>query len=136
MRLIVAGGRDFSDFDYGFKAIDYMTSNTPYEDITIICGKAAGGDECGRQWYEKNKHLGVKIEYFIPDWDDISVPNARVKVNKFGKEYNAAAGMTRNHLMGDTATHLIAFHDLISRGTQDMITYMRSLNKPVKVFEY
>ncbi|CAH9014977.1 putative 5' to 3' DNA helicase-like protein [Vibrio phage 424E50-1] len=113
-----------------------MTSKTPYEDITIICGKAKGGDECGRQWYEKHKHLGVKIEYFIPEWDNITKPDAVVKLNSFGKKYNAKAGMDRNHGMGDTATHLIAFHDLISKGTQDMITYMRFLKKPVKVFEY
>lgn len=136
MRLIVAGGRDFSDFEYGWKCIDHMTKNTSKNEITIICGKAEGGDECGELWYKKNKHLGVEIEYFVPDWDDITKPDAVIKVNRFGKKYNAKAGMDRNHLMGDTGTHLIAFWDNKSKGTKDMIGYMTKLNKPVKVFEY
>ena len=136
MRLIVAGGRDFKNFEYGFKCIDHMTKDTNKKDITIICGKAAGGDTCGEKWYEANKHLGVNIEYFIPEWDNVDKPDAVVKVNKFGKEYNAKAGMDRNHNMGDTATHLIAFWDEKTKGTKDMITYMKSLVKPVKVFNY
>lgn len=136
MRLIVAGGRDFSDFEYGFRCIDHMTKNTPKHDITIICGDALGGDTCGKEWYKLHKHEGVKIEYFKPDWDDITKPDAVIKRNKFGKEYNAKAGMDRNHNMGDTATHLIAFHDGVSKGTKDMITYMKQLKKPVKVFSY
>lgn len=136
MRLIVAGGRDFKNFEYGFKCIDHMTRDTPKEDITIICGKALGGDTCGEKWYELHKHGGVKIEYFIPDWDDISKPDAVIKVNKFGKEYNAKAGMDRNHEMGDTGTHLIAFWNNVSKGTKDMINYMTKLGKHVKVFNY
>lgn len=136
MKLIVAGGRDFKDFEYGFKCIDHMTKNYDKDKITIVCGRALGGDECGRQWYLKHKHEGVKIEYFVPEWENLDVPNVRVKTNRYGKKYNAAAGMTRNHLMGDTGTHLIAFHDLTSKGTADMISYMRNLSKPVKVFTY
>lgn len=44
--------------------------------------------------------------------------------------------MDRNHAMGNTATHLIAFWDNKSRGTKDMVNYMTKLGKPVKVFEY
>ncbi len=136
MKLIIAGGRTFSNFEYGFKCIDHMTKGTPKSEITIICGKAAGGDTCGEEWYKLHKEEGVQIEYFIPKWDDTSAPDAVVKINKFGKEYNAKAGMDRNHAMGDTATHLIAFWDNKSRGTKDMINYMTKLGKPVKVFEY
>lgn len=136
MRLIVAGGRDFKNLEYGFKCIDHMTRNTPKENITIICGKASGGDTCGEKWYKLHKHEGVKIEYFIPEWDDISKPDAVIKLNKFGKEYNARAGMDRNHEMGNTGTHLIAFWNNVSKGTKDMIDYMTKLDKPVKVFNY
>lgn len=136
MRLIVAGGRDFNDFDYGFKCIDHMTSNTPKAIITIVCGGAKGADTCGERWYEYNKELGVKIKYFIPDWSNINTPDAIIKTNKFGNKYNARAGIDRNHAMGDFATHLIAFWDGKSKGTKDMINYMKSLDKPCKVFNY
>lgn len=109
VRLIIAGGRDFTNFEYSFKCIDHMTKNVPKEGITIICGEALGGDKCGRAWYELHKHEGVKIESFVPDWDNIEVEGAVVKINKFGKPYNAKAGHDRNAEMGDTATHLIAF---------------------------
>lgn len=136
MRLIVAGGRDFSDFNYGFQAMDKMLENTDLSEVVIICGKASGGDTCGEEWYKLHKLEGVDIEYFIPEWDDVDKPDAVVKTNRFGKPYNAKAGMDRNHAMGDTATHLIAFWDGKSRGTKDMINYMTKLGKPVKVFNY
>lgn len=136
MKLIVAGGRDFSDFNYGFSCINHMLKNTPLEDVTIICGKASGGDTCGEEFYKANKHLGVKILYFIPEWGNIDKPCAVIKTNRYGKPYNAKAGMDRNHKMGDEATHLIAFWDGKSRGTKDMITYMERLKKPVKIFKY
>ncbi len=136
MNLIVAGGRDFSNFDYGFKVLDFVTKNTPKESITIICGKCRGGDKCGEEWYKLHKHEGVKIKDFIPEWDDISKPCAVIRTNRFGKKYNAKAGMDRNHEMGDVGTHLVAFHNGVSKGTKDMINYMTKLNKPVKVFKY
>lgn len=136
LRLIVAGGRDFDNFEYGFKVIDHVTQGYDKKDVIIICGRAAGGDACGEQWKIKNRMHGVKIEYFDPAWDDISVPDAVIKYNKFGKPYNAKAGMDRNHEMGDTASALVAFWDKKSKGTKDMIDYMDQLNKPHKIFTY
>lgn len=57
------------------------------------------------------------------------------KSNQYG-EYNALAGMNRNHSMGDSATHLLAFWDGKSKGTQDMIEYMTRIGKSVKVINY
>lgn len=136
MNLIVAGGRDFSNFAWGFKCIDQVTSRYDKKDITIICGRAKGGDTCGEEWYKKYRHEGVKIKYFDPDWNNIDVEGVVVKYNRYGKPYNARAGMTRNHQMGDEGTHLVALWDKQSKGTFDMITYMDSLNKPHKVFTY
>lgn len=136
IKLIVAGWRDFEDFDYGFKCIEYMLTRYNPNQVTIICGKAKGGDRCGELYYERFKSLGMTIEFFVPNWNDISVQDACIKKNKFGKPYNAKAGMDCNHKMGDTATHLIAFWDGKSKGTKDMIAYMRKLDKPVKIFNY
>ncbi len=136
MNLIVAGGRDFDNFEWGFKCIDHVTSNYDKKGITIICGRAKGGDTCGEEWYKKHKQAGVKIKYFDPDWNNLDVEGAVVKYNRYGKPYNARAGMVRNHEMGDVGTHLLALWDRQSKGTFDMITYMDSLNKPHKVFTY
>jgi hypothetical protein len=34
--------------------------------------------------------------WFPPKWDDINIPNALIKYNKWGKPYNARAGFDRN----------------------------------------
>ena len=120
-------------------AWEYYTGDT----VMVMSGKYTSYEatlirveSCGRAWYEANKHLGVKIESFLPEWDDTSKPDAVIKYNKFGKPYNAKAGMDRNHDMGDTASHLLGFWDGVSRGTNDMIKYMTKLNKPLKVVNY
>ena len=136
MNLIVAGGRDFKDFELGFKLIDKVTVNTPKENITIVCGKAKGADTCGEEWYELHKHEGVQISYHIPDWDDISVEGVVIKKNRFGKPYNAVAGHWRNSAMENEATHLIAFWDEVSTGTRDMIRKIKASGKPYRVFDY
>lgn len=136
MKLIVAGGRDFTNFELGFRIIDKVTANTPKEDITIVCGDAQGADTCGKEWYKLHKHKGVKISYHIPDWDDIEVEGAVVKYNRFGKPYNAVAGHWRNSDMQEEATHLLAFWDGKSRGTRDMITKIKKSGKPYRVFDY
>ena len=136
MNLIVAGGRDFSNFELGFTLIDKVTANTPKEDITIICGKALGGDTCGEEWYKLYRGKGVKIKYFIPDWDNVEVDGAVVAYNKYGKPYNKAAGHWRNTEMEVAGTHLIAFFDGKSRGTKNMILQMKKEGKPFRVFSY
>lgn len=136
MNLIVAGGRDFSDFELGFRLIDKVTANTPKEDITIICGRASGADTCGEEWYKLHKHEGVKISIHVPDWDDVDVEGAVIKINRFGKPYNAVAGHWRNSAMESESTHLIAIWDEVSTGTKDMIKKVKSSGKPYRVFSY
>ena len=136
MYLIVAGGRDFSDFELGFRVIDKVTSNTHKEDITIVCGRASGGDTCGEEWYKLYKDEGVNISLHIPDWNNTDIEGAVVRYNKFGKPYNAVAGHWRNSEMENVCTHLIAFWDGKSKGTFDMITKIKKSSKPYRVFDY
>ena len=136
MNLIVAGGRNFNNSQLGFKLIDAVTANTHKSEITIVCGKAAGGDTCGEEWYELHKHEGVQISYHIPNWDNIEEEGAVVKYNRFGKPYNAVAGHWRNSDMENTCTHLLAFWDQKSKGTRDMITKIKKSGKPYRVFDY
>lgn len=136
MYLIVAGGRTFNNFEIGFKVLDEVTSNTEKCNITVVCGKAAGGDKCGEEWYKIHKHEGVEISEHIPDWNDIEVEGAVVKYNKFGKPYNAVAGHWRNSDMENEATHLVAFWDGRSTGTRDMINKIKKSGKPYRVFDY
>lgn len=40
-RVIIAGGRDFKDYDLLVKTMNHLLSNIK-DDITVVCGKARG----------------------------------------------------------------------------------------------
>jgi hypothetical protein len=103
MRTIIAGSRDFNDFDY-FKG--YMATLPPWVEITeVVSGGAKGPDKMAIDWaVEKNK----KLRIFHADWD------------RLGKQ----AGPIRNAEMSVYAHSLIAFWNGESRGTKHMIDLM------------
>ena len=106
-RIIIAGGRDFHDYDFFEKHVSAM----PYfslDDIEIISGGASGVDTMAIR-YAREHNLPLKV--FPADW------------NKFGR----AAGPIRNEQMAKYASEetnhgvLIAFWNGYSRGTGSMI---------------
>lgn len=108
MKVIVAGSRSFNDYPR-LKRVMATISATE-----IVCGEARGADKLGRRYAEEN---GIPIKSFPAQWD------------KYGK----SAGFIRNHEMGDYADYLVAFWDGKSRGTKEMIEYIRKLGKHGKV---
>ncbi len=133
-KLIIAGGRDFTDKEAVVDTINSLEDQGLFttEQLEIVSGMAKGADMTG---YELAFENGLAVEPFHADWDDMSEPCVR-KVNKYGNEYNALAGMKRNHKMGDYADGLLAFWNGTSTGTKDMIDYMRKLGKHVTVVRY
>lgn len=133
-KLIVAGGRDFNDYEKASEEIRRLASHELKDfAVSIVCGMAYGADAQGLRFAKEND---VTRYEFPADWDNLDVPNAVIKYTSRGKPYNAAAGNIRNKAMGDFADGLLAFWDGKSRGTQDMINYMRSLGKSVRVINY
>ncbi len=108
MKLIIAGSRSITDAP-AVKAIldEFLKFNTVDE---VVSGMAEGVDKIGAAWAIENN---IPVKEFIPDW------------NGKGK----AAGIVRNHEMGDYADVLIAFWDSKSKGTADMILYMHNTKK-------
>lgn len=131
-RLIIAGGRDFDNYELAKESLlQLVESNWIKDEPIVISGGAKGGDYIGECLANE---FGLNVEVFQADWKDMREP-CIVKTNQYG-EYNALAGMNRNHSMGDSGTHLLAFWNGKSKGTLDMIEYMKSLGKPVKVIMY
>ena len=119
IKLIIAGGRDFNDYDMvrdAMKLFDLVQIGR----LTIVSGGARGADLLGERWAKINS---VEIKRYIPAW----------RVNGV---YDNAAGYKRNALMADNATHLLAFWDGVSKGTGHMIDLARSKNLGVEVIEY
>ena len=114
MKVIVAGGRDFDNYELLKEKLDFY-----FKDITpvIVCGEAKGADLLGRRYAEEK---GLDILSYPAEWE------------KYGK----SAGFRRNEQMAANATALVAFWDGKSKGTKHMIDTMKRLNKPIRIVYY
>jgi hypothetical protein len=101
MKLIVAGGRYFDDYDLLKIELDRFLSDVD-EEIEIVSGMASGADSLGIK-YAKEK--GYPVKEFYAKWGSL------------GKR----AGYVRNGEMAEYATHCVCFWDGISKGTGHMI---------------
>jgi hypothetical protein len=121
IRIIIAGGRDFNNYDYlRDKVSDFILMELPPElwsQVEIVSGGANGADKLGERYA---RDADCKLTRFIPDW----------------KTHGKKAGILRNHEMGDYSDVLIAFWNGTSTGTKDMIDYATKIGLLVEVFLY
>ena len=134
IKLIIAGGRDFNKRSTVLRVlIDWLQARGLSKfDVEIVSGLAKGPDTIGLEIAKSNR---IAYKEFPADWKNLEIEGAVIKSNAYGK-YNARAGITRNHEMGDYADELLAFWDGMSTGTCDMIEYMKKLGKVVTVIPY
>lgn len=118
-KLIIAGGRDFSDYDLLRSNLDAILEKLSENNINliIICGMAKGADMCGWNWARDNN---IPILEYPANW----------------KLHGKSAGPIRNQEMAQVANGLIAFWNGISRGTENMINTMKELRKDVCIIKY
>lgn len=98
MRVIIAGGRDYHNYDTLLEAI----KECQFPIATVVCGGAKGVDSLGERY---GQEMNLQIAYFFPNWD----------------LHGRAAGPIRNRQMAENADALIALWDGKSRGTKNMI---------------
>lgn len=110
MRVIIAGGRDFHDYDVVLKAI----ANSGFNIEQVVSGGAKGVDALGERYATENDKL---LAVFMADW------------NRNGR----AAGPIRNGKMAEYADALIAIWDGKSKGTKNMIETATKKGMPVYV---
>lgn len=115
-KVIIAGGRDFSDYDLLKQTVRNLY-DTREGDFEIVSGTARGADQLGERFA---KRAGFAVKSFPADW------------NKYGK----SAGYRRNAEMADYADVLVAFWDQKSRGTMHMIDLAKSKGLEVHVVHY
>ena len=102
-KVIIAGTRDFADYELLKEKCDAILSNKRDDsNIVIVSGTARGADRLGERYARER---GYRIERYPADWD---------------RDGNSA-GPIRNAKMADNANALIAFWDGRSRGTKNMI---------------
>lgn len=114
-KIIIAGGRDFDDYELLKRICDNLIK---YKDsVEIVSGGANGADKLGER-YAKENNMNLRI--FPADW------------YKFGK----SAGYKRNLQMASYADVLIAFWDGKSKGTGHMIDLAKKHGLGVTVINY
>ena len=116
MKVVIAGCRDFFNYQFVEQTLDKIFQEEPFtnQTIEIVSGNARGVDILGEK-YAQNYNLPV--HRFPAQWD------------KFGK----AAGPIRNKRMAEIADYVIVFWDGRSRGTKNMIETCQQLGVPCKI---
>ncbi len=115
MKVIIAGGRNYNDYNILKKYCDYILKNS--NNIEIVCGTAYGADKLGERY---GIERGFKIKYFKPDWD------------KFKK----SAGYIRNDEMAKYSDAAIVFWDEKSKGSKHMIDLSIKYKLKLRIFKF
>lgn len=121
--IIIAGSRDFSDYNIVKKSLkNFLISKQTSDKPIIICGMARGADMLG---YRLAKEFKLPLKEFPAEW------------NRFGK----SAGYIRNEQMAKYAQEhengvLFAFWDGKSKGTKWMIELARKYNLEIHIFNF
>jgi hypothetical protein len=113
MNLIIAGGRDFNNYETMCRELEEYEN----QDVTIISGCVRGADRLGERWAQDH---GKAIREFPANW------------RKHGK----AAGPIRNAEMADNADRGVVFWDGKSRGTKNMIDNANRAGLQIKIVRY
>ncbi len=110
MRIVIAGGRDFNDWDTFMGYMSVLPNWIGHDDFEVVSGGASGADSLGERFAQLFNH---QLTRFPADWE----------------KYGRAAGPIRNEQMAKYADGVIAFWDGKSRGTKNMIDVARKYNK-------
>ena len=114
IRVLVCGGRDFSDQDLLADILIGLLGQYKTEDVTFISGHARGADKLGERFAKANN---CELLIFPADWD----------------KYKKAAGPIRNQQMIDEGKPdlVVAFKG--GTGTAEMVKRAKRHN--IKVIE-
>jgi hypothetical protein len=111
LKVIIAGSRDITDYDYICNAVKI----SGYTITEVVSGRARGVDTLGEKYAEE---FQLAVKYFPADW----------------KRLGRAAGPLRNLEMGNYADKAILVWDGRSPGTEGMMNIMIRLKKPYHLY--
>ena len=112
LRIIIAGGRDFTDYDKMKNALDSWKKTkklSAYNSVTEVCGCAEGADDLGRRYAKEN---GWNVSEFPANWELLGKPAGILRNRDM-----AAFAQPSNGIEG----YLLAFWNGKSRGTKNMV---------------
>tara|TARA_B110000238_G_C16137951_1_gene444740 strand:+ start:2497 stop:2853 length:357 start_codon:yes stop_codon:yes gene_type:complete len=117
IKVIIAGGRDFNDAKLLERSFLDNFNKYRNHEVQIVSGTAKGADAMGE---------ALAAMYNL----DV------VKFPALWHVYGRSAGYKRNVQMAENATHLLAFWDGKSKGTEHMINIANRMELKVRVIQY
>lgn len=116
-RVVIAGCRDYNNYDEAKEYIDFYISRIKKEyTLIFVSGGCRGADAIGERYAKEN---GFDVEKYPADW----------------KTYGRSAGPRRNKQMAKVCDYIICFWDEKSRGTKSMIECANKCGKPIKIIK-
>lgn len=112
MKIIIAGCRDFNNYELLKSKLDFYFQNIEIKEI--VSGACSGADKLGERYAHEHN---IPVKQFPANW------------NVYGKQ----AGPLRNEQMSQYADALVAFWDGKSRGTSDMINRAKAHNLKIRI---
>jgi hypothetical protein len=114
-KVIVAGGRDFTDYAILSSTLQHLLSGK--RDVEIVSGVARGADSLAVKFaVDRN----IPVKRFPADWDN----------------HGNSAGYKRNVEMAKYADVCVCFWDGKSKGTADMIRVAKFYRLALRVIKY
>jgi hypothetical protein len=117
MKIVVAGSRNFDDYQRLKSVLNELIGDTQKENIEIVSGTANGADKLGEKYASET---GLKVVRFPANWD----------------LYGRRAGYLRNVEMAKYGTHCVCFWDGVSKGTSHMINIAKNEGLELKIVMY
>lgn len=125
MKVAIVGPREITDYKVVVDAIKAST----FKITEVVSGGAKGIDSLAEKYADDN---GLEKTVFEALWNDLSHPDAVIKTNAWGKQYDNNAGFRRNQQIVDYCDAMIAI-DNGSSGTGDSIKKMKLTDKPLYI---
>ena len=114
-KVIIAGCRDYNNYDEAKEYIDFCISRIKKEyTLIFLSGGCKGADAIGERYAKEN---GFDVEKYPAQW----------------KVYGRSAGPKRNKNMAEVSDYIICFWDEKSRGTKSLIDCAIECGKPIKI---
>lgn len=117
-RVVLAGGRDFTDYDLlRTSCLSFLGNKLTSHQVVVVSGHASGADSLGERFAQEH---GLQVELHAANW----------------QKHGRAAGPIRNKEMAECSDALIAFWDGKSRGTKNMIDSARRYALDISIVPY
>jgi len=120
--LIIAGSRNYNNYEEMEKTINYLLKNQKDKEITIISGGCSGADSLAERYAKK---YNLKCEVIKAEW----------------RKYGKSAGYIRNKKMHEFIKDkpfrgCVCFWNETSKGTQQNFKLAKIYKTPLRVFSF